>query len=70
MYIIILQIDLTRFSCPTFSRDEHLQIYDSMEEAYHAPAPVSLYCILFSLNRNIRSLVNREKSYGVLPPCT
>ena len=70
MYIMILQLDLTGFSCPTFSRDEHLQIYDSMEEAYHDPASLSLYCILFSLNRNIRSLVNREESYGVLPPCT
>ena len=68
MYIMILQLDLTGSFCPSFSYNESLQIYDSMEEAYHAPAPVSLYCILFSLNRNIRSLVNREESYGLLPP--
>ena len=64
---MILQLDLTGFSCPTFSRDEHLQIYDSMEEAYHS---LSLYCILFSLSCNIRSLMNRKESYGVLPSCT
>ena len=40
-----------------------------MEEAYHAPTPVSLYCILFSLNRDIRSVLSREETYGILPPC-
>ena len=35
-----------------------------MEEAYHAPAPVSMYCILFSLNRDIRSLLRREETYS------
>ena len=39
---MILQLDLTGSSCPTFSYDEYLQILDSMEEAYHAPAPLSL----------------------------
>ena len=70
MYIMILQLDLTGSSCAPFSYNEYLQIYDSMEEAYHSPAPVSLYCVLFSLNRNIRSLVNREENYGVFSPCT
>ena len=39
-----------------------------MEEAYHAPAPVSMYCILFSLNRDIQSLLRHEETY-ILPPC-
>ena len=40
-----------------------------MEEAYHALAPVSLYCILFSLNRDIQSLLSDEETYSILPPC-
>ena len=63
-----LQFDLTGSSCQTFSYYEHLQIYIHMEEAYHSPAPVSIYCILSSLNRHIRSLLRREETY-VLAPC-
>ena len=64
MQIIFLWTDLTRSSCPTFSYSEYLQIYNHMEEAYHAPAPVSMYCILFSLNHDIRSLLRREETYS------
>ena len=66
--LLFLQFDLTGSSCPTFSYNEYLQMYDHMEEAYHAPAPVNMYCILFSLNRDIRSLLRREETY-ILPPC-
>ena len=69
MRILILQLDLTGSFCPTFSLNEYLQIYDHMEQASHTPAPVSLYCILYSLNVDIRSLLRREEPYGILPPC-
>ena len=39
-----------------------------MEEAYHAPTPLSMYCILFSLDHHIHSLLRREETY-VLTPC-
>ena len=68
MYIISLQFHLTGSSCPTFSYNEYLQIYNHMEEAYHSPAPVSMYCILSSLNHHIRSLLRREGTY-ILAPC-
>ena len=39
-----------------------------MEEAYHSPTPVSMYCILSSLNRHICSLLRCEETY-ILAPC-
>ena len=68
MYNTSLQFDLTGSSCPTFSYNEHLQIYNHMEEAYHSPAPVSMYCILSSLNCHILSLLRCEETY-ILAPC-
>ena len=43
-----LQFDLTGSSCPTFSYNEHLQIYNHMEEAYHSQHV--LYSLLFELS--------------------
>ena len=39
-----------------------------MEEAYHAPTPLSLFCILASLNLHIRTLLRREETY-ILDRC-
>ena len=72
IYIILLQVDLTGSSCPTFSYTEYLQIYDSMN-VYHLPAPVSKYCILDSLEHDIRTLITNEGrgiNVDILPPCT
>ena len=74
MYIMLLQADLTGSSCPTFSHAEYLQIYESMD-AYHHPSPVSKYCVLKSLDHNIRSLLifsqqERGLTTDIFPPCT
>lgn len=63
-----INLELTGSSCPQFSYREHLQIYDQMAEAYHAPTPVSMFCILTSLNLHIRTLLKREETY-ILDPC-
>ena len=73
-YIILLQADLTGTACPMFSYAEHLQIYDSMD-VYHLPSPVSKYCVLKSLDDNIRSLLihatqQRGLTKDVFPACT
>ena len=73
-YIILLQADLTGTACPTFSHTEYLQIYDSMD-VYHLPSPVSKYCVLKSLDHNIRSLLihapqQRGLTADIFPPCT
>ena len=68
----LLQIDLTGSSCPTFSYSEYLQIYDAMR-VYHLPAPVSKYCILYSLDRDIRTLTANEGhglTIDIFPPCS
>ena len=41
--------------------------------AYHLPAPVSKYCILHSLDHDIRTLITKEGrgiNIDILPPCT
>ena len=73
-YIMLLQADLTGSACPTFSYSEYLQIYDSMD-VHHLPSPVSKYCILGSLDHDIRSLLTfSQKERGlttdIFPPCT
>ena len=73
-YIMLLQADLTGTACPTFSYAEYLQIYDSMD-VYHFPSPVSKYCVLKSLDHNIRSLLifaqqQRGLTTDIFPPCT
>ena len=73
-YIMLLQADLTGTACPTFSYAEYLQIYDYMD-VYHLPSPVSKYCILKSLDHNIRSLLiftqqQRGLTTDIFPPCT
>ena len=73
-YIILLQADLTGSACPTFSYSEYLQIYDSMD-VHHLPSPVSKYCILKSLDHDIRSLSTishqeRGLTADIFPPCT
>ena len=40
---------------------------------YHLPAPVSKYCILYSLEHDIRTLITNEGrgiNVDILPPCT
>ena len=71
---MLLQADLTGSACPTFSYSEYLQIYDSMD-VYRLPCPVSKYCILGSLDHDIRSLLTfSQKERGlttvIFPPCT
>ena len=71
---MLLQADLTGSACPTFSYSEYLQIYDSMD-VYHLPSPVSNYCILGSLDHDIRSLSiisqqERGLTSDIFPPCT
>ena len=73
MHILIwLQLDLTGSSCQMFEYSESLQIYDSMN-LYHLPAPLSKYCILKSLDNDIRTLFTKEgRGLGpdqvILPP--
>ena len=70
--ITSLQIDLTGSPCPHFEYSESLQIYDSMN-VYHFPAPVSKYCILLALHRQIRTLTTKNGrgiDTDILPPCT
>ena len=71
---VLLQADLTGSSCQTFSYAEYLQIYDSMD-IHHLPSPVSKYCVLKSLDHNIRSLLifnqqERGLTTDTFPPCT
>lgn len=39
-----------------------------MKGVYHAPDPVSMYCILLSLDYDMFSLLRRKQAY-VLPYC-
>ena len=68
-HVILLQFDLTGSSCPTFSYSEYLQIYDHIN---HPQIQSSKYCILKSLNENIRTLISNKGhglSIDIFPPC-
>ena len=59
----LLQFDVTGLSCPNNKYLQKLQYIITLKKLYNSPAPVSMYCILSSLNCLIHLLLRWEQTY-------
>ena len=59
----LLQFDLTGSACTNNEYLQKLQYIITLKKLYNSPAPVSMYCILSSLNCLIHLLLRWEETY-------